>query len=385
MEFEGYRRPDGSVGVRNHVLVMPVAYTANHVTSRIAKEVLGVATFKHQHGNDQEGGDLEQTKRVLAGFATHPNVYGVVIVGMGYEHVSLEEIAEAARNKNKPVRVVNIIEQGGMKNSVDYGVTAAQELLEESLKVKREPVPISELILGTECGGSDACSGISANPAVGSCCDRLVENGGTAILSETMELIGAEELLAERAISPEIERRVFETIETMENRALKAGVDVRGTQPAPGNIEGGISTLEEKSLGSVRKGGTSPLMDIIDYAEHTKTNGLVWMDTTGHDSEQLVGMVAGGCQVVAFTTGRGTALGSPIAPVIKIASNTPMYERMKDNMDNNAGTVVQRLETIDQVGVRIFEMLKSVAAGQQTKSEILGHNEFGIDRIGQSL
>lgn len=385
MNFPGYRRSDGRVGVRNHVLVMPASYAANHVTSAIAKQVPGVATFKHQHGNFQSGADLEQTKRVLTGFATHPNVYGVIVVGMGNEKVSVEMIAEAARYSNKPVVEITIRKHGGIKKSIEAGKEAAEAMLGEAAKIQRKPVSISEIIFGTECGGSDACSGISANPAVGVCSDLIVEHGGTAILSETMELIGTEDILAERAATPELKKSVFETINRMEQGALEMGVDIRGTQPAPGNIEGGITTIEEKSLGCVYKGGTTTLMEIIDYAEKPSEKGLVWMDTTGHDSEQLAGMVAGGCQIVAFTSGRGTPLGSPIAPVIKIASNTPMYKRMKDNMDINAGTVVEGLETVEDVGQQLFQKLVDVVSGEKTRSEIYGHNEFGIDRIGRSI
>lgn len=385
MEFLGYRRSDGRVGVRNHVLVMPAAYTGNHVAAGIAREVPAVAAFRHQHGNNQTGADLEQTKLTLTGFATHPNVYGVVVIGMGHEAVSMEMLAAAAWSTHKPVVVVNIREQGGMRASIRFGAAAARQLLAEAAGIEREPVAVSELILGTECGGSDACSGISANPAVGVCSDRLVAAGGTPILSETMELIGTECILAERAATPALQQRVFATIEHMEKAALQAGVDVRGTQPAPGNIAGGITTLEEKALGCVYKGGTSPITDIIKYAERPKTKGLVWMDTTGHDSEQLAGMVAGGCQVCVFTTGRGTVLGSPIVPVIKIASNTPMYEKMQANMDINAGTVIEGMETVAQVGERIFAQVIRVASGEQTRAEELGHNEFGIDRIGLSL
>jgi len=384
MQIPMYVRRDGRVGVRNHVLVLPVAYTVNTIAQKIAAAVPGAVTFSHQHGGSQQGEDLEQTRLTLHGFATHPNVFGVVVVGTGSEVISVEEIAEAAGAVHA-VEIIHVRKLGGVKNSIQAGVDAVRKLLKQAETARRELVDVSHLILGTECGGSDACSGISGNPALGVVSDLLINAGGTSILAETTELIGAEHLLAARAISQEVADRVFYVIDRIEQSANKMGVDIRGAQPAPGNIEGGITTIEEKSLGCIYKGGTTPLLDVIEYAERPKTKGLVLMDTPGHDIEQLTGMVAGGAQVVIFTTGRGTPTGSPIAPVIKVATNTPMYERMKDNMDFNAGTVVTGERTVTEVGQVLYQHMLEVAAGLATKTETYGNHEFGIYRIGASL
>ena len=265
------------------------------------------------------------------------------------------------------------------------GAGAAAEMVKAASCLERTPIEISEIILGTECGGSDACSGISANPALGVASDLLIEAGGSVILAETTELIGAEHLIAARAVSPEVSARCFDIIRRCEQSATAMGVDMRGGQPTPGNIEGGLTTIEEKSLGCVYKAGTKPLQDVIDYAMPVVKKGLILMDTPGQDIEQITGMVAGGCQIVVFTTGRGTCCGSPIAPTIKVATTTALFEKMRDNMDLDAGTIVTGEETVSRVGKRIFDELLQVASGRLTRAEILGFNDFAIKRIGPSM
>jgi altronate dehydratase large subunit len=257
--------------------------------------------------------------------------------------------------------------------------------VQEASAQKRVPFDFSDLIVGTECGGSDACSGLSANPAVGEVSDMIVDRGGTSILAETTELIGAEHLLAKRAVDDQVSKRVFEVIKAMEDRSIAMGVDIRTGNPSPGNIEGGISSLEEKSLGAAKKSGNRPLQELINYAEIPTKKGLVWMDTPGHDIEQLTGMVAGGAQIVLFTSGRGTPTGSPIAPTIKIATNSLMFERMNDNMDINAGTIIEGKETPKEVGRRILSEIALVSSGKKTKAEILKQHDFGIWRIGPTF
>jgi altronate dehydratase large subunit len=385
VDIQGYLRADGRVGVRNHVLILPVSYEVNQIADRIVNQVSGAVTFRNQHGIDQSGADLAQTLRVYEGFATHPNVFGVVILGWGHEPYNLEEMAEKAEAAGKRVELVTLEKIGGMRQAIEQGVLAAQQFLAERDSVKRQPVPLSSIILGTECGGSDACSGISGNPALGFVSDLLVAQGGTSILSETTELIGAEHLLAARAVTPEVGDRILYIVRRIEENAMKMGVDIRGAQPAPGNIEGGITTIEEKSLGCIHKAGTTPIREVIEYAERPSEHGLVIMDTPGHDIEQLTGMVAGGAQVVIFTTGRGTPTGCAIAPVIKVSTNSFTYQRMKDNIDFNAGTVIDGTESVRDAGERLFRLMQDVLNGIQTKSELLGHREFGIYRIGQSL
>ncbi len=387
MTILGYRRADDSVGIRNHVLILPSVVCANRVARAISQQVAGTTWVEHQHGCTQLGADAELTRRVLVAHGTHPNVYGVVVVGLGCETMRAQDIAADIRREapHKPVHLVIIQDEGGSLKATAAGAGAASEMVKSAFAEKRTAVDVSSLILGTECGGSDACSGISANPALGVASDLLIEAGGTVILAETTELIGAEHLIAARAVSPGISARCFDVVRRCEEAAKAMGVDMRGGQPTPGNIEGGLTTIEEKSLGCVYKAGTKPLQDVIEYAEPVRKKGLVLMDTPGQDIEQITGMVAGGCQLVVFTTGRGTCCGSPIAPTIKISTTTPLFERMRDNMDLDAGTIVTGAETVPQVGRRIFEEMLQVASGRHCRAEILGFNDFAIRRIGPSM
>nr|WP_212775100.1 UxaA family hydrolase [Polycladomyces abyssicola] len=384
-EFWGYRRPDGRVGVRNHVLILPTITCATQAAKQVTELVHGTVSFIHQHGCAQVGVDYEQTFRTYVGMGTNPNVYGVVVMGLGCETHQARSVAGEIAKSGKPVEVVSIQDHGGTLGAIAQAARIAAQMVQDASALSREPFDFSELIVGTECGGSDACSGLSANPAVGVVSDMIVDHGGTAILAETTELIGAEHLLANRAVDDRVAKRVYEVIQAMENRAIAMGVDIRTGNPSPGNIRGGLTTLEEKSLGAAAKAGTRPLQELVEYAQRPTKKGLVWMDTPGHDIEQLTGMVAGGAQVVLFTSGRGTPTGSPIAPVIKIATNTLMFERMKDNMDINAGTIIDGKESIESVGQRIFNEIALVCSGKLTKAEILKQHDFGIWRIGPTF
>ncbi|HWR45101.1 UxaA family hydrolase [Sporomusa sp.] len=387
MNFMGYRRPDGTVGIRNHVLILPTVNCANQVARGIATNVRGTTWVEHQHGCSQLGEDAKQTARAFIGHGIHPNVYGIVVVGLGCEVIRAQDVAAEIKKQcpYKPVHTIIIQDEGGSNKSIQAGAVAAQNMMVEASVLKRETIDLSELILGTECGGSDACSGLSGNPALGAASDMLIDAGGTSILAETAELIGAEHIIAERAVNEDVKQRCYTTIRNFEDSAKKMGVDMRGSNPTPGNIEGGISSIEEKSLGCVYKGGTRPLQEVIRWAEKITTKGLVFMDTPGNDIEQLTGMVAGGCHICVFTTGRGTPTGSPIAPTIKVATNSAMFHRMRDNMDVNAGTIITGEETVEQVGQRIFAEMVEVASGKITKAEVLGHNDFAIVRIGPTM
>jgi altronate dehydratase large subunit len=386
LELLGYRRPDGRIGIRNHVLILPTITCAAQTAMRITDLVDGTVSFIHQHGCAQVGVDYEQTLRTYVGMGANPNVYGVVVLGLGCETLQAMKIAGQIKKKTgKPVELVSIQEYGGTLDSIAQGAKIAARMVQEASAQKRVPFDFSDLIVGTECGGSDACSGLSANPAVGEVSDMIVDRGGTSILAETTELIGAEHLLAKRAVDDQVSKRVFEVIKAMEDRSIAMGVDIRTGNPSPGNIEGGISSLEEKSLGAAKKSGNRPLQELINYAEIPTKKGLVWMDTPGHDIEQLTGMVAGGAQIVLFTSGRGTPTGSPIAPTIKIATNSLMFERMNDNMDINAGTIIEGKETPKEVGRRILSEIALVSSGKKTKAEILKQHDFGIWRIGPTF
>jgi len=387
MQFKGYRRPDGKVGIRNHILILPSVVCANRVARGISQGVMGTNWIEHQHGCTQLGADAELTAQVLIAHGTHPNVFGVIVVGLGCETIRAQDIAAAIKKQcpYKTVETVIIQDEGGSVKAISAGSSMATKIVSEASLMEREWLDPSELILGTECGGSDACSGISANPALGVASDALIDAGGSVILAETTEIIGAEHLIAARAVNVEVAKRCFELINSCEETANKMGVDMRGSQPTPGNIEGGLSSIEEKSLGCIYKAGTRPLQDVIDYAAPVNTKGLVWMDTPGQDIEQLTGMVAGGCHLVVFTTGRGTCCGSAIAPTIKVATNTALFEKMNDNIDINAGTIITGQESVEQVGRRIYRDMLEVASGKLTKAEILGFNDFALRRIGPTM
>jgi altronate dehydratase large subunit len=380
----GYRRANGGVGVRNHVLVLPSVMCANHVVELIGRKVSDVVTVGHPTGCAQVGADFEQTKRTMAGFAANPNVGAVLVVGLGCETNESKALAAEIAARGQRVEVIGIQECGGTTETIARGIAIAQDLLREAAAHERTECSVSELIVGTECGGSDGFSGITANPALGHASDRVVAEGGTVILAEVPELVGAEHLLAARASEP-VAAKLYELIERVEARARAMHVDMRYGNPTQGNIAGGLTTIEEKSLGAAYKGGSTPLVDVLEYADRPAAKGLVVMDTPGQDIEQLTGMVAGGAQVVVFTTGRGTPTGCPIAPVIKVATNTTMFERMRENMDVNAGAILDGTRTLEQVGDEIFGWIVDAANGREPAAEVLGFRDFAINRIGPSF
>jgi altronate dehydratase large subunit len=331
------------------------------------------------------GEDRVLVKKTLVGFGTNPNVFAVLIVGNGCEQLSPEEIEKEIAPTGNRVEVIVIQNVGGTRKTISLGKKIVKEMLQDASKLSREPIPLSELILGTECGGSDYTSGLASNPAVGVACDMLVAEGGTVILSETPELIGAEHLLAKRAKTPEIAKQVLDAVAWWEKEAISAGQNIREANPSPGNIDGGITTLEEKSLGCIHKAGTTSLEEVVTYASYPARKGLVYMDTPAHDIEQLTGMVAGGVQIIAFTTGRGNPLGTPIAPVIKITGNKDTYHKMRDNMDMDVSKILQGKETVRSAGKRIFEEIISVASGKVTKAEKLGQRDFCIFKMNVNI
>jgi len=379
MSFLGYRRPDGSVGVRNHIAVISTVACANEVASRIANQVEGAVSLTHNMGC---GHYALASLRPLAGLGKNPNVAAVFIVGLGCEVVSAKLLAEEIAESEKPVESILIQEVGGTVKAIKQGVKVVKGMARKASRLKRESFDLTNLTLGLECGGSDATSGITANPAVGRVADMMVKAGGTAILAETLELIGAEHVLARRAVNEKVAKEIVEVIRRMHERMIKSlnlSIDVI----TPGNIEGGLSTLEEKSLGDSYKAGSSPIQGILEYAEIPTKKGLFIMDEPGYDPESVTGIVAAGAQVVVFTTGRGTPLGSPVAPVIKITGNPRTYKTMKDNIDVNAGTIITGKETIEEVSKRVYEKVLKVASGEKTKAEFLGHRELAIYWTGE--
>lgn len=383
MTFFGYRRPDGRVGVRNKVLILPASICAADTARIVANQVEGAITFHNQNGCAQIPEDLQLTLDVMAGFAANPNVYGTVVISLGCENCQMDMVVDAIKERtNKPLKTFIIQKTGGTIATVEAATRAAREMVQEASTVKREEFPLSELILGTECGGSDPTSGLASNPLIGELSDRIVDAGGTAVLSETTELIGAEHILARRGATPEVSQRIFDIIYRYEDALKKVGSDPREGNPSPGNKEGGITTLEEKSLGCIHKGGHRPVNNVYDYAKQMKTGeGLVVMDTPGNDPSSVAAMIAGGCQVVVFSTGRGTPTGNPVAPVVKITANPITYEAMKDNIDVDASSLLEEPESMGEMADKLLEEICEIASGKATKSESLGFMEMAIARL----
>lgn len=383
MTFYGYRRPDGLVGVRNYVLILPASVCASDTTRIIAQQVNGAVTFNNQNGCSQVASDQQLTMDVMAGYAANPNVYGTVIVSLGCENCQMDLVAEAiAQRTNKPMKKVIIQEVGGTIKAVDIATRYAREMVEQASRLQREEFPMSELILGTECGGSDPTSGLAANVLIGQLSDLLVADGGTSILSETTEFIGAEHILARRAKTPEVHDRILGIVHRYEAALQLVGEEVREGNPSPGNKAGGITTLEEKSLGCIHKGGHSPVNAVYDYAKQVEAkSGLVIMDTPGNDPSSVAAMVAGGAQVVVFSSGRGSPTGNPIVPVIKITGNKLTFAKMEDNIDVDASPIIYGTSTVEELGDALYKMLQEVACGKQTKAEALGFTEMAIARV----
>lgn len=381
MKFYGYKRPDGKVGIRNHILILPASICASDTTRIIANQVQGAITFNNQNGCSQPPSDLQYTMDIMAGFAANPNIYAIVAVSLGCENAQMNLLVDAIQERtNKPLKTLIIQEEGGTLKTVEKAVRYAKEMAAEANMQRREEFSISKLIIGTECGGSDPTSGLASNPLVGSLSDRLVEMGATSILSETTEFIGAEHILARRAKDEHVKNRIYEIIHRYEKSLQLVGEEVRDGNPSPGNKAGGLTTLEEKSLGCIYKGGQSVINEVYDYAKEVTEKGLVIMDTPGNDPSSVAGMIAGGAQIVLFTTGRGTPTGNPVAPVLKITGNKITFNKMEDNLDFDASSVIYGEKTMDELTDQLLNDLLDVANGKLVKSEVLGYNEIAIMR-----
>lgn len=397
VKLQGYRRPDNTFGFRNHVLIIPSVHCANKVVERIANSIrygnyemrddTKVVYVTHQHGCSELSYDAEQTREVFVGNGTNPNVFGVLVVGLGCEVIQSKDVADEIKKRcpYKPVRYLSIQEEGGTEKSVAKGIEYASELLAQALKERKTEGTLADVVLGTECGGSDSFSGLSANPALGAASDIVVDQGGSVILAETTELIGAEHILAARGINPEVSKMILNTIKGYEQNVIDAHADIRGANPSPGNIAGGLSSIEEKSLGCIYKAGHTPVVAVKPYARPITDKGLTFMNSPGNDIEQLSGMVASGANIVVFTTGRGTPTGSPITPTIKISSNTATFKNMSDSIDLNAGTIISGERTIEEVGREIIEFMVKVSEGTLTKAEQNEQNDFSVWRLATTV
>jgi altronate dehydratase large subunit len=385
--FLGYRRPDGRIGTRNYVLVVPTVICSAVVAERVAASAAPVSVaLPHLAGCGQLGPDLRVTHETLAAYCGHPNVGAVIVIALGCEQVVAQMLSEAARRHGKPTEIVAIQSEGGTVRATEKGSRIAQAFASLIGTEERVPCDISELILSLKCGGSDYTSGLASNPALGRVTDRLVDLGGSAVLGEIAEIMGAEHLLAARATSALAATELIQVITRVESEARALGLDIRGTQPSPGNIRGGLTTIEEKSLGATHKGGErAPLNGVVGYAAPITQKGLTVMDTPGLDVEAVTGMVGGGAQVVVFTTGLGTPTGNPIAPVIKITGNARTARQMADNIDLDVSGIMDDTETLDRAAERLFAEVLAVAGGKQTVSETLGHREFAIHRRNPTI
>jgi len=380
MELMGYRRPDGRVGFRNHVLILPTVICSTGVARQISQAAPGTVTVYNDSGCALLGKDKELYARTIINTAGNPNVAAILVVGLGCESISAEQVAVEIEKFGKPLRHLSIQEMEGTPNTLREGMRMVQQLKTEVSTMKMEPVAVSDLVVGLECGGSDPASGISANSALGIAVDKLVDEGGTAIIGETDECIGAERLMAANARTEVVGKRIIEVVKRFEDNVKMYGVDLSTGQPGRGNMEAGLSTIEEKSLGCAMKIGTRPIAEVVEYGEIPSQRGPILMDTPGYDVSSITGFVAGGCQIIVFTTGMGTPVGTAVTPVIKVISNTQAYQKMKDNIDINAGTILEGKATLEEVGEHIYNAILQVAGGQQTKAEILGENQFTVWR-----
>jgi altronate dehydratase large subunit len=384
MGFMGYKRPDGKCGVRNHVMVLSSVSCANGVVNAIGREVPEVKAITHPEGCGRGIADVEITTRTVAGLCKNPNVAAVLIIGLGCEFMKAPQVADQIEGSGKAVESLVIQEQGGTKKTTAKGVEIARSMLARADSLEREECGWDKLVLGLECGGSDALSGVTANPLVGVAADWLVEQGGTVILSETTEMIGTEDILSRRAAAPEIGEKVYGLIKDHRKFVKDALGPFASMVISPGNVEGGLSNITEKSLGCIIKGGTSPVTEVIDYGAEPSARGLVIMDTPGSDVFSLTGMAAGGAQIMVFTTGRGSPVGFPIVPVVKIASNSEMFRVMEDDMDVNAGRLLEGVNIRD-AGDDLVGLIKRVAEGEQPKAEANQQDCLSIHTVGPAF
>jgi altronate hydrolase len=397
--FMGIVRADGRVATRNYIGILTSVNCSATVARMIARHfennlgeypnVDGVVALTHKTGCGMasEGEATDLLRRTIAGYARHPNFFSSQLIGLGCEANQINSLLSAHELKRSDrFGAFTIQEKGGTRKAVENGIARVKEMLPEANRIKRETVAASHITLGLQCGGSDGYSGISANPALGAAVDLLVENGGTAILSETPEIYGAEHLLTRRAVTREVGEKLIRRIKWWEDYTARNGNEMNNN-PSPGNKAGGLTTILEKSLGAVAKGGTTNLVDVYEYAQPVTAKGFVYMDTPGYDPVSATGQVAGGANMICFTTGRGSAYGCKPAPSLKLATNTPLFVRQEDDMDINCGTIIDGTESIPQAGERFLKLILETASGRKSKSEEFGYgdDEFAPWTLGATM
>ena len=380
--FMGYRRPDGTVGTRNYLAVIPSVFCANTTAQKIAAQIPGAVALTHCVGCSQVGLDLELTARTLKSMGCHPNAGAVLVIGLGCERFDPQELYDAVKATGKPVAKFVIQEEGGVTNTVARAVEAGREFARQLALQQRVECPLGELMVATKCGGTDATSGLAANPAVGNMVDKVIAEGGSAILSELNELLGTEKYLAKRAVNPQVAQKIYDAVYEIED-VLRGGLDFslpanRNHLISRGNFDGGVSSVVEKALGGVHKSGTAPFQDVLQYAvpPHKDQKGLFLMDYESQDGEVVTGMIGCGSQIVAFTTGRGHATGHPLAPVLKITGNYKTSSSMRECFDFDASGIISGEKTMEELGDELLDLVIRVASGEQTAAERLGGTEL---------
>lgn len=380
-----YPRENGTGGVRNRIAVISTVACANHVAEQIAAQIPEADAYTHPYGCDQLGADLTLSFDCLVKMGTHPNVGAALVVGLGCEEIKAESLYNEIAKQQPLCDWLTIQEEGGTSKSIAQGVELLHRFQKELSQMQREEFPLSALTVGLECGGSDFTSGIAANPAMGKMAEKLCQAGCKVIFGETAELMGAEEILRKLCVRPEHYEWICQRIHRVEQAAFDMKVDLRGTQPSPGNIDGGLTTIEEKSLGGVCKIGSLPIRDVLNFAETARTPGVSFMDTPGNDLACSLGLAAGGAQVILFPTGRGSPMGFAAAPVIKLTGNALVADQMGENIDVDLSGIVQRTMSLEEGGERLLEKLLAVVNGEETAAERLGHREFSLYRISPIL
>jgi altronate dehydratase large subunit len=381
--FLGYERPNGEAGIRNWVGVISVLDVANPITRAICRTVGGTIPITTLFVRGQYGRDLEISYNVLAGMGSNPNLASVLLIGL--ESTSTETVAERIRSSGKSVEAIVIQEAGGSISAMVQGIRKAMSLVIEASQIRRTPIPLSALTIGVECGGSDSTSGISANPAIGRAADRLVGEGGRVVISETAEFLGAEHIFAERAVSEEVRNRFLGLVLAHEKEAMGRGVDIRGTNPVPDNIRGGLTTIEEKALGAMTKAGTTPLVGVVEYGEPVTDRGMHFMATPAPAVESMTGLAAGGCQLILFATGVGNTIGNMVAPTIKVSGNINTVRTLVDDIDFDVSPILESGAPISEMGDSLFDYTVGVASGTVTKSEVIDQRETAVSRFEPTI
>lgn len=375
----GYRREHQRWGTRNHVVIIAAMDLVNGIVHHISQLVTPTIPLPIWYGRGQYGRDKAMTDRTLQALVQHPNVGGVVVVSL--EQISAAALYDAAKTHGKLAAQVVVQNVGSSLDAIMQGANYAADMLTTLSRIRSEPMVLSDFVIGMECGASDTTSGIIANPALGSIADRVIDGGGTVIFSETAELVGAEQLLVERAISPAVGERIMMIVDKVEQEARRRGSSLLGTNPSPDNIRGGLSSLEEKSLGAIIKGGTRPIQGVLEYGEHPSSHGLFIMDTPAPASESMTGLVTGGCQMILFSTGQGNPAGFPLAPTVKVSANPDTALRQKADLDVDLSGVVQGTMSTEEAQASLWQIVEWVASGQWTRAEIFSNVGMALNRI----